>query len=112
MNAVSDYLKQLKSEKSVSYQKIADATGISTGTLSHIGTGRTKQPDPETLRKLAMYFADNDATGAAVVYEEFMSRAGYLAALPKLTEEEIVLRLRRDFPDIYRAIVDALEAPG
>ncbi len=95
----------------MSYQTIADETGISTGTLSHIGTGRTRQPDPETLRRLARYFGEGDTARAAVIYEEFMDRAGYLDALPQMSEQEILERLRRDYPEIYEEIVGGTSEP-
>jgi transcriptional regulator with XRE-family HTH domain len=111
MKTVAAYLAQLKTERDVSYQTIADAIGISSGTLSYIGSGKTEKPAPETLRRIAVYFGGGDAVRAAAIYEEFMNRAGYLDALPRLSEGEILLRLRRDYPGVYRAIVGESEEP-
>jgi transcriptional regulator with XRE-family HTH domain len=104
MRTVAAYLVQLKEEKGVSYQVIADAIGVSPGTLSYISSGRTEKPAPETLRRIAAYFGGGNAQQAALIYQEFMDRAGYLAALPRLPEGEILERLRRLHPDIYRQV--------
>jgi transcriptional regulator with XRE-family HTH domain len=111
MRTVAAYLKQLKDERDVSYQQIADEIGVSPGTLSYISSGRTEKPAPETLRRIAVYFGAGNAQAAAVIYQEFMDRAGYLAALPRLPEGEILDRLRRLYPDIYRQVAGGEPEP-
>lgn len=82
------YLLQLKERHNTPFQAIADATGISKGTLSQITAGRTKSPDPDTLRRLAIFFGKSEAEVAAI-YEEFMNRAGYLDGLPQFEEPDL-----------------------
>jgi transcriptional regulator with XRE-family HTH domain len=110
MRTVAAYLAQLKEEKDVSFKTIGDAVGISPGTLSYIASGDTEKPAPDTLRRIAVFFGGGNAKTAALIYQELMDRAGYLDALPRLPEGEILDRLRRLYPEIYRQV--AGDEPG
>lgn len=64
------------------YKQIADATGLSKGTLSQIVQGQTQSPDPKTLARLARYFGKTEVEQREI-YEQMMSLAGYLELLPQ-----------------------------
>lgn len=64
------YLKQLREQKEVSINQLAEAAGISNSQISRIENGLRGVPKPATIRKLA------DAL--SVPYAEMMKQAGYL----------------------------------
>lgn len=64
------YLRQLREQKKISINQLADVAGISNSQISRIENGLRGVPKPATIRKIA------DAL--AVPYEELMGKAGYL----------------------------------
>lgn len=64
------YLKQIREDKGLSINQLAQAADISGSQISRIENGLRGIPKPQTLRKIA------DAL--EVPYEELMSKAGYL----------------------------------
>lgn len=62
--------------------KVADAAGISTGTLHYLLSGKTTEPKPSTLQALAVTFGGNSLEDQQRTYAELMFLAGYLDLLP------------------------------
>lgn len=109
MNTLAQYLDGLiKRKGEPSHETIKAQTGIGVGTISYIRTGKTEKPDPDTLRRLAMFLGESDFEKAEI-YKELMEKAGYLDGFPILSEKEIVYRLRREYPEIYRQIANGNE---
>ncbi len=73
------YLKQMREDKGLSINQLAQAADISGSQISRIENGLRGIPKPQTLRKIA------DALG--VPYEELMSKAGYLDSELSLHED-------------------------
>lgn len=73
------YLKQIREDKGLSINQLAQAAEISGSQISRIENGLRGIPKPQTLRKIA------DAL--EVPYEELMSKAGYLDSELSLHEE-------------------------
>ncbi|WP_189636076.1 MULTISPECIES: helix-turn-helix domain-containing protein [Paenibacillus] len=73
------YLKQMREDKGLSINQLAQAAEISGSQISRIENGLRGIPKPQTLRKIA------DALG--VPYEELMSKAGYLDSELSLHED-------------------------
>lgn len=73
------YLKQMREDKGLSINQLAQAAEISGSQISRIENGLRGIPKPQTLRKIA------DALG--VPYEELMSEAGYLDSELSLHED-------------------------
>lgn len=68
-NELGRYLKCLRQAKHLTLRAVQEETGISNAYLSQLESGRTKQPSPVVLHKLAEIYS--------VAYEELMERAGY-----------------------------------
>ncbi|WP_342576383.1 helix-turn-helix domain-containing protein [Paenibacillus sp. FSL M8-0142] len=73
------YLKQIREDKGLSINQLAQAAEISGSQISRIENGLRGIPKPQTLRKIA------DAL--EVPYEELMSKAGYLDSELSLHED-------------------------
>ncbi|CAM3456914.1 transcriptional regulator [Paenibacillus lactis] len=73
------YLKQIREDKGLSINQLAQAADISGSQISRIENGLRGIPKPQTLRKIA------DAL--EVPYEELMSKAGYLDSELSLHED-------------------------
>jgi len=75
------YLKQLREEKQLTINQLAEAAGISGSQISRLENGLRGIPKPVTLRKIA------EATN--VPYEILMDQAGYLQEA-ELAQSEVV----------------------
>ncbi|MDP4098997.1 helix-turn-helix domain-containing protein [Paenibacillus sp. P96] len=64
------YLKQLREQRKVSINQLAEAAGISNSQISRIENGLRGIPKPATIRKIA--------DSLSVPYAEIMKQAGYL----------------------------------
>ncbi|HAF97092.1 helix-turn-helix domain-containing protein [Paenibacillus sp. FSL K6-1566] len=73
------YLKQIREDKGLSINQLAQAADISGSQISRIENGLRGIPKPQTLRKIA------DAL--EIPYEELMSKAGYLDSELSLHED-------------------------
>lgn len=62
--------------------KVAEAAGISTGTLHYLLSGKTTEPKPSTLRAIAETFGGDTLAAKQQTYAELMLLAGYLDLLP------------------------------
>lgn len=98
---LGEYLLQLKGD--LSYEKIGEDVGMSPATIYKIVVGKTTQPTPDVLDKLAVYFGASDPEQRAI-YAEMMRLAGYLERMPE--------RLRPTLKDALRATDAAAEQFG
>jgi hypothetical protein len=55
---------------------------VSAGGLHNLLSGKVKEPQPQTLARLARHFGRNDAE-RRLLYAEMMERSGYFALLPR-----------------------------
>jgi hypothetical protein len=60
----------------------ATAANVSAGGLHNILSGKVKEPQPQTLVRLARHFGSTDAE-RRLLYAEMMERSGYFALLPR-----------------------------
>jgi transcriptional regulator with XRE-family HTH domain len=60
----------------------ATAANVSAGGLHNLVSGKVKEPQPQTLARLARYFGSTDAE-RRLLYAEMMQRSGYFDLLPK-----------------------------
>lgn len=67
----SEYLKQIRLEKSISQRELAEKSGISNAEISRIESGARQKPSPDALKALAPILG--------VEYEDLMDKAGYLS---------------------------------
>ncbi|MDD5603228.1 MAG: helix-turn-helix transcriptional regulator [Eubacteriales bacterium] len=77
MNEIGCYLKLLRETRGYTQRGLSKLTGVSNSTISRI-EGRTKRPDPETLKKLSL--------GLGADYNVLMQKAGYLYETKDLYE--------------------------
>lgn len=77
---LGDYVLQLKGD--LSYERIGEDIGMSPATIYKIAVGKTTQPTPDVLDKLAVYFGATDQEQRAI-YAEMMRLAGYLERMPE-----------------------------
>jgi transcriptional regulator with XRE-family HTH domain len=68
--ALGEELRRLRLEKGVSLREVEKATEVSNAYLSQLENGKTEQPSPRVLHKLAEYYH--------VPYNRLMEIAGYL----------------------------------
>jgi transcriptional regulator with XRE-family HTH domain len=67
---LGEELRRLRLEKGVSLREVEKATEVSNAYLSQLENGKTEQPSPRVLHKLAEYYG--------VPYNRLMEVAGYL----------------------------------
>lgn len=60
----------------------ATAAKVSAGGLHNILSGKVREPQPQTLARLAKHFGGTDAE-RRLLYAEMMEHSGYFALLPK-----------------------------
>lgn len=80
--AFGRYLKELREQRGLTINQLADSAGISGSQISRIENGLRGVPKPATLRKIA------EATGAS--YEALMERAGYLVQENAMSDSDNV----------------------
>jgi transcriptional regulator with XRE-family HTH domain len=68
--ALGEELRRLRLEKGVSLREVEKATEVSNAYLSQLENGKTEQPSPRVLHKLAEYYH--------IPYNRLMEIAGYL----------------------------------
>lgn len=70
MSSIGDALRQLRQQRSLTLQEVADGAGVSRSYLSQVESGKIIAPSPQMLHMLARFYG----TGPAA----FLERAGYL----------------------------------
>lgn len=70
MNPVGPYLRELRTELSLSLNDVCKKTGITTTRLNRIELGQINEPSPEVLKKLSAFYHIN--------LLELYKMAGYL----------------------------------
>lgn len=79
---LAEYLLQLKGERS--YERLGEDVGMSPATIFRIANGKTTQPTPDILEKLALHFGRTDQEQRDI-YATMMRLAGYLDLMPRPT---------------------------
>lgn len=70
MSIIGEYLKQLRKDKKITQQELADKSGVSGAEISRIETGNRKHPSPVVLKQLAPHLQ--------IKHEQLLEKAGYL----------------------------------
>lgn len=116
-NSVGEYLDEMRfrhrmGRRILSMSQMALEVGLSINAVQQIISGKVKQPDPDTLRKLADRWGNNDD------YRELMRLAGHPLPKPSLDEETILDALEPIFqtagitPDQARSIYEEEKGRG
>jgi HTH-type transcriptional regulator, competence development regulator len=79
--ALGEELRRLRLKKGVSLREVEKATEVSNAYLSQLETGKTEQPSPRVLHKLAEYYG--------VPYNRLMEIAGYLQPSEKARADKV-----------------------
>ncbi|MCD8206889.1 MAG: helix-turn-helix domain-containing protein [Bacteroidales bacterium] len=92
-------ISELRQEKGLTQRDLSEHLGVSSGAVGMWETGK-RQPDPETINKLADYFEvsidylfgreANNSSDLAVPDEEIEELLGYYAALDKMSQRWIM----------------------
>lgn len=96
--SLGDYILQLKGDRS--YEKIGEEIGMSPATIYKIVVGKTTQPTPDVLDKLATYFGATDQEQREI-YAEMMRLAGYLEKMPRRLTLKEALASTDDIAEQY-----------
>lgn len=96
----AEYFRSLLIKKDISLYELSARTGIGSGHLSRLATGKRSAPKPQMLRQIA------EAVG--VPYEEFLKEAGYLDKTDKYAR--IIAALERMDESQVEALTERIES--
>ena len=77
---LADELRRIRAINGASLRDVENETKVSNAYLSQLETGKTSNPSPEVLYKLAGYYK--------IPYESLMKAAGYLGKEPATSPKE------------------------